>query len=193
DARPSALTLSRICRTTVLLFPSFRPRMLAVAIVASVLALPITCSAGASLLAMYIPLIFSVAVLLPYQYWLNRCAQGARCCADRVARRFAIRCDGLCEQFGERVDRVDMRRRRVGEAPELHDRTYERVDLRRPPSFDILQHRCLVLAHLLGAGDTLFQSHAKRDAKLMSNRLCLGHHRRRKLTGRRILANIDES
>src|SRR5260370_6416232 len=47
-------------------------------------------------------------------------------------------------------------------------------------------------AYFLGAGDTLFQAHAKRDAQLMSNRLCLGHHRRRKLTGRWILTNVQE-
>src|ERR1700692_2150355 len=49
-----------------------------------------------------------------------------------------------------------------------------------------------MLADFLGAGDTLSQAYAKRDAQLMSNRLCLGHHRRRKLTGRRISANVQE-
>src|SRR5712691_1178249 len=85
-----------------------------------------------------------------------------------------------------------MRRRRVGEASELYDRSHQSLDFRRSSCFNILQHRCLVPAYFLSAGDSLFQSNSKGDAELVGDRLCLGHHRRRELAGRWILANIDE-
>ena len=78
------------------------------------------------------------------------------------------------------------------EPAELDHRSDQSLDLRRSARFDVLQHRRLVPAYFLGTGDTLFQAYAKRDAQFVSDRLGLGHHRRRKLARRRILANVQQ-
>ena len=49
-----------------------------------------------------------------------------------------------------------------GQPAELDHRADQRVDLRLAAGLDVLQHRGLVLAHLLGAGDALVERHAER-------------------------------
>src|SRR6267378_941056 len=96
------------------------------------------------------------------------------------------------QQVRETVHRVDMRGGRAGETPQLHHRSDQRLELRRAPRLDILQHRSLVLAHSLGAGDTLVQADAKHDAEFVRDGLRLGHHRRRQRARGWKLANIGQ-
>jgi len=65
-----------------------------------------------------------------------------------------------------------------------------RQALRQAPGLHILQHRGLVLADPLGAGDALVQADAKHDAEFVRNGLRLGHHRRRQLARGRELADV---
>ena len=61
---------------------------------------------------------------------------------------------------------LDVRRRRVGQAPELDHRAHQRVDLGRAARFHVLQHRRLVRADLLRAGDAL--ARASRETSMPS-------------------------
>src|SRR5215831_13166968 len=84
--------------------------------------------------------------------------------------------EALGEKTYERVDGVDVRRGRLGQSSELDDGAHERVDLERAAGFDVLQHRRLVLADLLGAGNALVDADAERNAELVRDGLCFAHH-----------------
>src|SRR5438105_11612298 len=100
--------------------------------------------------------------------------------------------DRAGEQVSEAIHRVDMRRVRAGETAQLHDRADEGLELRHAPCLDILQHRSLVLADSLGAGDALLQADAKHDAELVRDGLRLAHHRRRELARGWKLADVGQ-
>ena len=55
-----------------------------------------------------------------------------------------------------------MRRRDIGQAREFDDRAEQRVDLDRAAVLDVLQHRGLVRADALRAGDALLELRRKR-------------------------------
>ena len=82
-----------------------------------------------------------------------------------------------------------MRRRRAGELPQFDDGADQRVDLERAPRFEVLQHRRLVLAHALRAGDPLFDRMPEHDPELLTDLLRFGHHRSRQLAGLRVAAD----
>ena len=85
-----------------------------------------------------------------------------------------------------------MRRRRAGEPAKLDHCADERVDFGIAASFDVLQHRSLVLADSLGARDALFQRDAEFDAEPVRHVLGLPHHVRGELARERELTDIDE-
>jgi hypothetical protein len=69
------------------------------------------------------------------------------------------------EQAGGGVD-GDGGRRRPGDAAELDHRPDQRLELERAAVLHVLQHRGLVRAHRLGAGDALVQADLELDAQL---------------------------
>src|SRR5262249_46010613 len=62
---------------------------------------------------------------------------------------------GLHKKPHQRIGRIDPRCLRPGEARKLDDCANQGLELARPSSTDILQHRCLVGADLLRSGDAL--------------------------------------
>ena len=85
-----------------------------------------------------------------------------------------------------------MRRRDIGQPRELDHRAEQGVDLGCPAVLDVLQHRGLVRADGLGAGDALFDCEAKADAERFANGLGFPHHRRGKRPRRRKAADVLE-
>src|SRR5271165_1323570 len=76
--------------------------------------------------------------------------QSASCGGD--GRPVAPATDRLPQEFGDSIDRVEMRRRDVGQASQFNDRAEQRLDLDRAAVLDVLQHRGLV-GDALSAGD----------------------------------------
>ena len=78
------------------------------------------------------------------------------------------------------------------EAAEFDHRTDQRINLRRASAFDVLEHRGLVPADLLGPGDALLQRGAKADAELVGHFLRLAHHSDREFARQRELADVGQ-
>ena len=85
-----------------------------------------------------------------------------------------------------------MRGRDIDEAREFDDRAEQRVDLGRAAVLDVLQHRGLVRADALGAGDALVDAETEADAERFADGLRFPHHRRRERAGRREAADVLE-
>src|SRR5579871_5561374 len=98
----------------------------------------------------------------------------------------------LVEQLHQRVDRLDRRRRRVGELRHFEDRADQRLGFERAAGLHVLQHRGLVGADGLRAGDALVDGDAKDDAELLGDVLRLFHHGRREFARLGELADVDE-
>ena len=72
-------------------------------------------------------------------------------------------------QLDQSIHRVNRRRRRVGQPPQLHNGPDERLDFQRPSCFEILKHRGLVRPDGFRAGDALLDADPKRDAELFGD------------------------
>src|SRR6185437_604421 len=95
-------------------------------------------------------------------------------------------------KLGYRIDRVKMRGRDIDEAGELDDRAEKRIDLGRAAVLDVLQHRSLVRADALGAGNPLFDAETEADAERFANGLRFAHHRRGERARGRKAADVLE-
>ena len=100
--------------------------------------------------------------------------------------------DGLAQKLGHRIDCVKMRGRDIGQASQFDDRAEQRVDLGRAAVLDVLQHRGLVRADALGAGDALVDAETEADAERFADGLRFAHHRRSERAGRREAADVLE-
>ena len=81
------------------------------------------------------------------------------------------------QQPGGAVDRRDRGHRRCRDVRQLDHAADQRVELDGTAVLDVLQHRCLVGADRLGAGDALFDGDLEGDAELAGDGLGLGHDR----------------
>ena len=110
----------------------------------------------------------------------------------RQRQSAAAASDRLAQKLRHRIDRVKMRGRDIDEPTEFDHRAKKRVDLCRAAMLDILQHRGLVRADALGAGDALFDAEPETNAERFANGLRFAHHRRGERAGRRETADILE-
>ena len=90
----------------------------------------------------------------------------------------ALGCERPAKQGSTCVYRVDGGSGCARHAAQLRHGSDQRFDFDCLALLDVLQHRCLVCAHALGAGNTALNAHAKTDAEFVGDGFTLVHHLR---------------
>jgi len=80
------------------------------------------------------------------------------------------------QEFDAGVDRLDRRRRGVGQRRHFQRRADEGFDFERAPHLDVLEHGRLMRADAFGAGDAFLNGVAEGDTEFFGGGLGFGHH-----------------